>query len=241
MTISGLLRLSAQRWYIFAIGFFCAIFGFMGVNTGQQIFVSETEFAMVPPVPSVDYVPPDDTQQTLISFADIVARTLNAEDATVVLSSPTATLFGNGIRRGVSASLANGGTQWTSSHGSPIITVQVVDSTGEAVQMELDAITERVERITRELQVATGAKPASFITAETDASRTSINSFGPTRTSKLKGAVVMFAVALCASTIVAEALERRKSLRKRQNSWSLLRPHLGAPSPTQVSKESSFR
>ncbi len=209
MTIVTFASLMARRWYLFVIALGCVLVGSFYLNSGQRVFVTTAEFVMVGPGTSLGFEPPGDTRETLINFADVVSRTLNAEHPTYGLSSPAATLFGNGLRSGVSVRLANSGSQWNSSFASPVITVQILDSSAEKVQGQLNEVTKSINTITRDIQVGSGARPATLITADSDPTRIIISSFGPTRTSKTKGVAVMASVAVCIATIIGKGLDWR--------------------------------
>lgn len=215
MTVKDMIGLALRRWYVFAVAVACASLSIVALNSSNLVFVAQTEFVMVAPGASADFDAPGETRETLVAFADVVVRQLNADDPTEHLSSPSSSMFGNGIRHGVSARLSDSGTQWKSAFQSPVISVQVVDSSDRGVQQQLDAISTRIVRITHDIQQSSGAKPSSFIHAATDPTRIVISSFGPTRTSKIKAYAVLTAVSLCISMIIAVGMDQRVSRRQR--------------------------
>lgn len=231
MTVLDLIGLISRRWYVFVIALVCALAGVLALTTSQRMFVTQTEFVMTAPGTSLGFAPPEDTTATLVDFADIVARQYNAEKPTNVLTSPSATLFGNGLRAGTSVTLANSGSQWSSAFGSPVISVQIVESSGQKVQEQLDDIATRINRITKEVQIKSGAKPESFIVASSDPTRIVIGSFGPTRTSKLKGEAIIMFVAMCLATFIAAGLDRRRPRKQQSHLAARAVPFLQRHSP----------
>lgn len=207
MTVKDLLHLGRRRWYIFALGLVCAVTGSLILKAEPWTYVARTEFVMISPANSAGVVIPEDTRTSLISFADVVTRKFNDEEPTHTLSSPSATLFGNGIRKGSSVKLLNSGTQWQSSFAGPVISVQVVGSTEAQVQNELDSIASRIARITKDVQDGRGINAKTYITSEVDPTRIVISAFGPTRTSRTKGTLLLIACALGISMLVARALD----------------------------------
>ena len=223
MTVKDMIGLAVRRWYVFALALTLAAVGSLTANSSSLVFVAGTEFVMAAPGASADFDAPGETRETLVAFADVVVRQLNADDPTQHLSSPSSTLFGNGIRHGVSARLSDSGTQWKSAFTSPVISVQVVDSSERGVQQQLDQISARILRITHDIQQASGARPSSFIQASTDPTRIVVSSFGPTRTSKIKSYAVLTAVSLCISMLVAVGMDQRE-IRRRRNGPPLSHP-----------------
>lgn len=236
MTVHDLMRLVIRRWYIFVLGLACAITGSIALKSEPWTYVANTEFVMNSPVSSLDFEAPEDTRNTLISFADVVSRKFNAEEFTQPLSSPSATLFGNGLRKGTSVKLLNSGTQWQSSYSGPVISVQVIDSTDAAVQQELDDIAVKIKRITKNVQDELGVANNSQISAETDPTRTVISAFGPTKTSRIKGVVLLICLSLGISMLIARGLDSwvsRKTCRQ-----STATGELSARTATGISRQS---
>lgn len=216
MTVNDFFRLAVRRWYIFLIGIACAMTAVVTLNAEPWVYIAHTEFVMVPPKNSGSFHPPEDTEQTLIAFADVVARRFNDEEPTRHLSSPSSTLVGNGFRDGTSVRLANYGTQWQSSFGAPIISVQVAGSSPAEAREMLDQVAARISAVTADIQGKSGAQAASYITAETDPSRITTSEFGPSMTSKLKAGALLVGIALCLSMLVARGVESWLSHQERK-------------------------
>lgn len=216
MTVNEFFLLAVRRWYIFLIGIACAMASVLALNAESWVYIAHTEIAMVAPKNSGNFQAPEDTEQTLIAFADVVARRFNDQDPTRHLSSPSSTLVGNGFRDGTSVRLANSGTQWQSQFGAPIISVQVAGSSPEEAREMIDRITARITAVTAEIQDQSGAQAVSYITAETDPSRITTSEFGPTWTSKIKAGALLVGVALCLSMLVARGVESWLSSQERK-------------------------
>lgn len=218
MTVAGLFRLIGRRWYVFAAGLLCAVAAILFLGTGQRLYSTQVEIVMLPPGTSLNFEMPDTMRVSLVNFADVTVREFNAQNPTHVLSAPKASLFGNGIRRGTSVQLANSGTQWSPSFGTPVISIQVIASSPEQVLSELNSSAAKIRKLTQQIQSATGAEPASFIEPDFDATRVNVYSFGPTRAGTLKANLALVAVSLCVSSLAADLLDRRLS-KRRESPW----------------------
>ncbi|WP_104091149.1 hypothetical protein [Arthrobacter sp. GMC3] len=216
MTVDKLIQLCAKRWYVFIVVLTCATAAIFGLNTNVRLYTAQVEFIMVSPGTSVNFGMADETRVSLVNFADIVVREFNDKTPTYSLSAPKASLFGNGIRDGISVRLADSGTQWSPSFGTPVITVQIISSSPDQVLAKLDEISTRIQDLTSKIQSDIGASPATFIKADFDRTSIDIHSFGPTRAGKLKAEVTIIAVAFCLSTIIAEFIDRRWPKRSRK-------------------------
>ncbi|WP_175557369.1 hypothetical protein [Raineyella antarctica] len=155
---------------------------------------------------------------TLINFTGAVQRRYAAEHDVVDVSSPTATLQGNNIREGVSVMLADAGNQWQVSFNRPVLVVQVIDTSPEAVKARLVSLATDLTLITEDLQRSVGADPKDFITMEAPVENAAVDSFGPTRSGALKGGMAVLLVGGVAGMSLSVAMERLRPHRERRRS-----------------------
>lgn len=214
MTVHELAQLFLRRWYIFGIVLGLLLVFVLAFGKGSQVYsmTAEVNFAAPAQLPSTrQYV---DNTETLIDFAGAVVGVYSSRHHNIVLSSPNASMFGNGVRTGSSVSLFSSGSQWKVSFNRPTVIVHVAGTDERQVSSQVRRIVDQLSGITRELQFEAGVKEAAYITSAADLDVVNVYSFGQTRTGKYKGSLVLLIVGFFTATFVADALDRRLSSRR---------------------------
>lgn len=227
MTSHDLVHIMLRRWFVVAFFILCAVITVFVLDTKQRHYVAQTELVMVAPGSVAVSGSPYGSTETLVDFAGVVERRFNASSPTQHLSSPSATLFGNGIRNGVSVRLTNSGGQWNYSFDRPILEVQVIDSNIETVHENMQSVESRVRKIVHDLQTDAHAKPKSMISVYSDTEGANITSFGSTRTGRVKGIALICGVAVVISVPFSIALDKLLKRRK---------AHTNMPATTGISQ-----
>jgi hypothetical protein len=209
MTTREVLDALARRWYVVAVGLLGSALLILAFGGAHRFYTMQTEYVLVGPGSPAIAGLPDGRAETLINFAGVVQQRYIATHPTVTLSSPSATLFGNGVREGVSVQLSDGGSQWQHSFNRPVLIVQVIGSDPDQVEHALDGVTKDLEQITRQIQVDAGAAPNTYITVFNDAQHTEIGSFGSSHTGAVKGSGLIVLIGLGASAAAALVLDRK--------------------------------
>lgn len=208
MTIRMLWRVLRKRWYIVALGIGCIAGTFAAFIASPRVYFAQTDVVFVAPGDEAIGGLNDRIAQTLIDFAAVVEKKVNAERPSFRLASPTATLYGTGVSEGTSVALADAGGQWEHSFNRPVLSVQVVDSSAERVRKTLSSIVENISSTATSLQSESGADPARFITIETAPAISEVGSIGPTRASVVKGFAALTVAGLGLTGAAAVLVDR---------------------------------
>jgi len=221
VTAVQLLRVLRRRWYVLLAGLCCTGFAFLSLGTSPAVYAAQADLVfMEPAVPGQSRTLTGAEPQTLIDFTAIVERKYLAGAKSAKLASPTASLFGTGIRRGTSVGMLDTGGQWLSSFNRPVLSVQAAGPSPEVVSAEIDRVHNEVSALSDDLQLAGGAGPAELITVERAPEDLIINSFGKTRMGEAKALIVLALTGTglsCAAAAGTDALAARsaRSLRTR--------------------------
>jgi hypothetical protein len=193
----------------------CTMVAFVVLSDSPRVYSAQTDVVFLAPGNGAIRGLNDGLAQTLVDFAGLVGKKVTDGRPSLKLSSPSATLYGTGVREGVSISLADAGGQWGHMFNRPVLSVQVVDSSSEEVANVLNSIVRDISRTATTLQSETGAPSTDFITIETVPEAIEINSIGQTRTSVAKGLVALTIVGAGLTLGAAIWLDRSRREKRR--------------------------
>ena len=213
MTAATFLGILLRRWYLVALGLVLGIAALGAIRSSEPVFWTEADVTFLAPEREPAYWISGGSAMTLVEFADIVKRRVNQDQQAVDLSLTNGTLYGAGVQNGFSVTLPNNGGQWNKTFTQPVLKVQVVDSSAEAVNNVLNGLLERINNATKELQAEQSVK-GDLITTQTTPSKSEVVFGGGTPVTRLKGAVVLEGLCL-AVTSVATVYVDRLLLRRR--------------------------
>lgn len=168
MTAKAFLTLLVRRWSVLALIAMVTVAGMYAVmRQDVSVYWTRVTVVFVPPV-TADTVGNvfEGSDPSLVYFAAAVEQRVNGAMLQPRLSSSAATLFGAGVRQGQDVSLVNSGGQWQTNFNRPMLNVEVVDSTPEAVQQRLDAVLGQIERAAQSMQTEAGTQRTRMITIE---------------------------------------------------------------------------
>lgn len=138
MTSVEFLKLLVRRWYLVALGLAITVGVTMVAAGPSVVYFSRTTVNILEPdrgkVRILGYHSPDS-----IAVANIVAARVNNGVHTPLASNPDVTLYSMGILQGTHAQVRNVGGQWLSSVTEPVVDVQVVDPSHDAVEANMRA------------------------------------------------------------------------------------------------------
>lgn len=213
MTTAGPFRPGRRRWLVVAAGLVVAcvlVFRF----TGQpQVYVAEAEVTFTPPASVLATTSYEGYVDTMIAFAGVVSATYNQRHPSTPLSSPRATLVGNGLHEGVSVRPSMTGNQWRVGFDRPVVVVTASAFTEEDALATVHQTVQRLADIAVQLQEDVGVDPAQRVVPVWSTQEITVDSFGPTRQSTVKGAAILALVVLLLSGLVGAALDRRRDSR----------------------------
>ncbi len=144
-------RVAARRWYVVLAGLVASV-ALVLTAKPEPVYWATVELTVAGPIdplaPKTLEDPPSDTVEAAI----MLMTRVNGGQAPPRSASPDATLYGEGQRQAVSARLRDVGGQWVTSVSDPIIDVQAVDVTPEAVLSRLDQQKDALGRLLKGLQ-----------------------------------------------------------------------------------------
>lgn len=217
MTTAQLLSVLRRRWYVVIVGVACTWAACAVLMLTPRVYGAQMDVVFVAPGGVASSRPDDAFTEPLINFASIVALKVNGDRPSVRLSSPTAALYGLGVREGVSVSLADAGGQWDSIFNSPVIRIQAVDSSPERVAAALDNVVAEIASASTSIQNDSGVKEKEKIGIQTVPDRAQVFAYARTRTTEAKATAAASVLGL-SLTACAAALSDRWARSRRGHS-----------------------
>lgn len=208
MTVHELAGRILRRWYVYAVMLGLVLLLILLFGNSPRIYSTTAEVNFDAPAKVSSDRQNQNNTETLIDFAGAVVTTFDAKNQNIVLSSPNASVFGNGVRVGTSVSLASFGSQWETGFDRPTAVVRVAEDNPDAVASRVKIIAEQLSTIGQQLQREAGVKVPDRITTSIDLDSLSVSSFGQTRTGKYKATAVLLSVGFIAATLAAIVLDR---------------------------------
>lgn len=228
---ANVLHLLRRRWYYYAVALVFSVAAVYGSSSSPRVYTAEVLVSFEPPVGatlSEDWV---DYTETLITYSQVIDMTYNTEHSTVDLSSPRATLFGNGLREGLSVEILTSGNQWVKQLDRPVIVVNVSSTDLNRTLSTVRDTATQLADISDQTQADAGIPPDERIVAEWDEQETAVGSFGRTRQATLKGAVMLTAAATLFATMLAFMVDRRAALSQPAENRESRGPTPGSTAP----------
>lgn len=227
MTMRELFSLILRRWYVYVVALLVVGVAIFSLNSSPRIYSATAELEFHAPGKRPPSLEEEDLENTLIDFTGAVVRKYDADFPNSSLSSPNATLFGNGIREGVAVEVAATGNQWVISFVRPVAVIQVASTKSADVLPTIERVAAELDATARSLQGEAGADERYYMTSAIDLDLVTVYSFGQTRTGRYLGTGTLIGVALLLATLAARGIERYLLLRRALAS-SAAEPRTGA-------------
>jgi hypothetical protein len=160
MTANQLIRVLLRRWYVLVVFAVLVVLAVSLIPRTPGVYTSQVDMVFLPPS-TLNRL--QDQVEGSVQFAAIVDREFNGNRGNAPIPLQTATLYGEGIRRGYTVTLHNDGGQWTNNFDRPDLSIEVVDSSPERVNTEITRLTRRISALSSSLQDAQNVAPADRI------------------------------------------------------------------------------
>ncbi len=208
MTMAQLLRLLVRRWYVVIAGVACTGLACAALMLTPPAYTAQMDVVLVVPGGATSSRTDDAFAEPLINFTSVVAVRVNAMRPSVKLSSPTADLYGLGVREGVSVTLADAGGQWESIFNAPVIRIQAVDSSPDRVASALNGVVADISLASTSIQDESGVGQSARIGIETVPLRPEVFAYTRNRTSEAKATVAAWVLGLSLTASAAALSDR---------------------------------
>ena len=145
MTVIALLTAARRAWFIVLAGVVCTVLalGFVARTTG--VYWAQVDVVFLGPISDTRPNPLGYSSQRLVDVASVVQRDVTGTtDQTQVVSSAVY-LIDTGVRKGSWIRLPNSGGQWITSYDRPVLDVQVVDSSPQAVLARMQVLLRQID------------------------------------------------------------------------------------------------
>lgn len=160
MTSRDLLGLVLRRWYLMLLGAAVSVAALHGVLHRPGVYW--VGFNVVALAPTEVYYPNklENPHYELSPIAGVVVREWNGAHPALLTASSDTSLYGEGLRSAVQVRMVNQGSQWRPLFPVPVIDIQVVGSSPDAVAAEAERVTDEVTSLLNQRQQA-GRVPAT--------------------------------------------------------------------------------
>lgn len=208
MTVREIFGVVARRWYTTA---FClvltAVLAALMVQDGG-IYSTRTviEFRW----PGAARIAPESgfRDESVIAFADLVARKVNGGHEPNHYSQEVAPLYGAGLREAEFVDTAYEGNQFITNYPNASIEVQIVGRTEESVRERQTVLVDEVLRTATQLQQSMGTVPSQLISQSVQPLSVKIEYIAPSRTNQIMAFGALVVAGLVAGTGAALLWER---------------------------------
>jgi hypothetical protein len=167
MTPWGLLAAFRRRWPVVVLGLFATcVLGWHAKNAPDVYFGQVNVMFLAPQKQQADVLPINGLQQAdsnLIATAGVIGKVVNDNLPQAHTASSTATLLGQGVTKGYSVLLPDGGGQWDHSFTQAELNVQATGPTSQYVAQTLRKLVAEINRRLVQRQQAVGASRANMI------------------------------------------------------------------------------
>lgn len=215
MTARDVIRMLGRRWLVVLVGLVCTALAMTWATGRVGVYATQIDVVfLVPSEPGKSNVLVDDVDP-LITFARIIEIEVNAGRVVPRFSSPSATLYGAGVRDGYSVTMPNSGGQWTNYFQRPVLSVEVVGASEAEVRTNLGKAVATIDAAVSGRQRAAGLDPSIWIQTKNSPS-TSVVTYIPGSPRRAALAIGLLGIALTGlSANVVDRLDARRGRRRR--------------------------
>lgn len=173
MTLWDLLSLLWRRWYITLAGAALTTVAVILVLSTAPLYYGQLRVVILPPTSALvnGYA---ETDESLVNLAGVVARSIQGSGGEAQPVSEGITLVGQGVRDGFSVRQPNAGGQWQYRFDEPVLEVQAVGSSPDAVRAHVQQGVDAVKSTLDALQTAQGVGDESRVRTQLNPDETQI-------------------------------------------------------------------
>lgn len=221
MTVREILGVVARRWYTSI--FFVSLAAVLALLMAQDGGIYSTRTVVEFRWPGAARIAPESgfRDESVIAFADLVARKVNGGHEPNHYSQEVAPLYGAGLREAEFVDTAYEGNQFVTNYPNASIEVQVVGRSEESVRERQEVLVDEVLRTATQLQQSMGATRSQLISQAVQPLSVKIEYIAPSRASQIMafGALVVAGLIVgVGSAMLWERVARRRSAKSHTSS-----------------------
>ena len=160
MTIWDLPRAIRRNWPVALIGLLTSLCAGVWIAQRPGVYYEQTNVIFIMPATPDSGNALQNGSDNLIRTAGVVARLVTNDWSGPEPVSDSATLLGEGVRRGYSVRLPNAGGQWAYNFDKPQLDVEVVGTSPADVHATMTQVLARVNATLAGLQNSQGVRPS---------------------------------------------------------------------------------
>lgn len=209
MTVDDAVRAIVRAWWVVALGLALTVVVLSSVLRVPGVYTAQVDLVALPPPDPTPWNVLLSTTASLSPFASMIAAQAS-EGAIEQDTGTSATLYGAGFRDGFKITVPNTGGQWNVSHDRPVISVEVVGPSEEAVRDTLGELVRRVQDDAARIQAEGGVHDRAAITFDPAPAAPAVH-YVTGRRMRAGGATLAVGVA---ASLIAAAIQGRRSERR---------------------------
>jgi len=210
-------RLSGQRWWhvlVLATGALATVAMLAHVRAHEGVYWTQANVVFLAPKTVRTPNNIQDTSSGVIATAGLVESLLRSTGSASASSSSSASIVGTGVRDGSWVRLLQSGGQWEYNFDKPILEVQVVGRTPQAVEDRAAELVSSIQAKLKELQVNDGVPRSGRITTLVSPANPTVR-YSNGRPSRAMGATVLLGALLTGMALAATRSWRIRVPRRR--------------------------
>ena len=203
MTAIDLLRMMARRWPVVVAGLAATAVLLIYISSLSGVYRSQVNVVLVPP-PSVPINDLDNSNESLIATAGVIATLVNGPISNERSVSQGVSLTGEGVYSGYSVRQPNSGGQWDYRFDNPVLDVQATGATLAEAEANMDIALQLILDTLVTIQIDAGASSADMIETTLNPAEPQYYYDRGSRSRALGATVILTAALTIAAVIVVD-------------------------------------
>lgn len=211
MTTRDMFALVRRRWYIAVVGVSLTLLGAYSAWSAPGLYWAKSTVVLLGPV-APETPNSLEHQADATGGASLLVLRLNGGPIGIRPASPTAELFGFGVRDGATVTVRNIGGQWAPQISAPNIDIDVVGPSPKAVVSRYEDIVRRLRSSLAALQRELQISPSAGLHLDVAPGDLAVQSALPSRSrAAAMSLVIGLALSMVLTNLGDRALQKRRT------------------------------